>query len=249
MKKLVYLMAFVAMVFGMMGCSLITQSNNEYWIHDWGHDGYDYLWLKPNGKCNYYFGDLTEHTNCSYTEQGSIVTLYNEQHQVERILDRETGLVTTPHSNYDELSMLRVEEDEFKEFVVGRDMYGEASDEGYDAEYDEVDYEEGYDQTDDGNYDSGDRDEEYLFRSAYDVMNYLSGVTFTDGSGIRLQFRYDGLYANNNLITGAIEVVEYNAVEAILACTGIDGTRFRFHLVQNMMVKELNGGGIYYMEK
>ena len=80
-------------------------------------------------------------------------------------------------------------------------------------------------------------------------MNYLSGVTFTDGSSIRLQFRYDGLYANNNLITGALEVVEYNAVEAILACTGIDGTRFRFHLVQNMMVKELNGGGIYYMEK
>ena len=256
MKKLVYLMAFVAMVFGMMGCSLITQSNNEYWIHDWGHDGYDYLWLKPNGKCNYYFGDLTEHTNCTYKEQGSIVTLYNEQHQVERILDRETGLVTTPHSSYDELSMLRVEEDEFKEFVVGRDMYGEAIeedfDDSYDEGYDESDYDEGYDQADNGNYVGGgsdDRDDEYLFRSAYDVMNYLSGVTFTDGNGIRLQFKYDGLYANNTPITGAIEVVEFNAVEAILNCTGIDGTRFRFHLVQDMLVKELNGGGIYYMEK
>ena len=246
MKKLVYLMAFVAMVFGMMGCSLITQSNNEYWIHDWGHDGYDYLWLKPNGKCNYYLG-LTEHTNCKYTVNGDIVTIFNEDNSVERTFNKQTGLLYEPGEEEYGVYLSLISEEEFKEFVIGRDMYGSSEDMDYEEESDdEFDYESDYEY---GTSTSGPK-EEFFFRSAYDVMDYLSSVTFTDvNDNIRLQFKYDGLYANNTPITGAIEVVHFAPVKATLTCVGIDGSRFRFQLVHDMLVKELNSGEIYFVVK
>lgn len=91
--------------------------------------------------------------------------------------------------------------------------------------------------------------EEIIFRSASDVINYLNQVAFTDGE-ITLQFRYDGLYANGRLISGAIVVDDYNEVEARISCNSpYNGSHMRFHLVSDMLVKHLNTGEIYYIIK
>lgn len=91
--------------------------------------------------------------------------------------------------------------------------------------------------------------EEIIFRSASDVMNYLSGVSFTDGE-FTLIFKYDGLYANGRLLTGAIVVEDYDEVGAILSCySPYSGSRIKFKLVSEMLVKNLNTGEIYYINK
>lgn len=98
-------------------------------------------------------------------------------------------------------------------------------------------------------YSDDSRNETPIFRHESDVKMYLSGVAFSDGE-VTLRFKYDGLYANGRLLTGAIVVEEFNEVEAILSCNSpYNGSHMRFHLISDMLVKHLNTGEIYYIVK
>jgi len=225
---LIVIFIVAALISEAVSCSSFSAKTIEgCWWHDFGAEGYDYLRIKPDGRCDYDFG-FGQNTDCSFSidSRNKTITIFNSS-GIEKTLVYDTGRdrLIEPGAGY---GMGRISEEKLqKSSNTAPQVFSKHDNETR----------------------PNSRDDDFIFRNESDVKCYLSGVSFTDGD-ITLRFKYDGLYANGRLITGAIIVQEFNEIEAILTCSSpYDGSRFRFHLVQNMLVKELNSGRIYYVIK
>ena len=68
----------------------------------------------------------------------------------------------------------------------------------------------------------------FVFRTGQDVVIYLLGKTFVHDN-VRITFRQEAIYANGRALTGAFEVLEFNATRAIVvAYSPYTGGRCRF---------------------
>lgn len=230
MKKLFFCLAIVIAAIGFTSCSpsFSSKTVEGYWWHSWGHDGLDYVYIKSDGKCDYDFGDGVN-KDCIVTidEKNKTIAVHNN-YGIEKtfIYDKEKDVLSEPGAGYE---MERISEKDLQENLgITPVVFEDEMDNGYSNERE---------------------DETPIFRHESDVKSYLSGVSFSDGE-VTLRFKYDGLYANGRLLTGAIVVEEFNEVEAILSCNSpYNGSHMRFHLISDILVKHLNTGEIYYIVK
>ena len=86
------------------------------------------------------------------------------------------------------------------------------------------------------------------FRSPQSVYTYLSHVTFTNNNGFEFQLRPSGLYSNHQYLTGAIQIVDYDEVSALIKCSGPYGD-MTLYLVAETLLKDMSDGTIFYIKE
>lgn len=100
---------------------------------------------------------------------------------------------------------------------------------------------------------SASENEDLPFRNVNDVWSSLMRYSFSGtskGETMTLSFKPDGMYANGRQLTGAIEVISFDEVNANLRCTSpFDGAVFQIQYVNGILVKILNSGEVYLADR
>ena len=93
-----------------------------YWWHTWGHDGYDYILIKSNETCNYFFGmDEIKGASFVFNEELKSIIIRDKNEQIVKtfIYDEENDKLVDLESNY---SFSRISKEEFEE--ISNRTYG-----------------------------------------------------------------------------------------------------------------------------
>lgn len=111
----------------------LLETVEGYWWHSWGHDGFDYLHIKSDGKCDFNFGtgeykNFTVQTNESTKE---VIICKGRSIEKKFVYNEDRDILEESNANYE---MWRTTERELREEI--NSLRSDFDDEDYTAEVD-----------------------------------------------------------------------------------------------------------------
>lgn len=127
MKKTLSFLSTIMVVLSFVSCSSFSSKKVEgYWWHNWGADGYDYVYLKPNGLCDYDFGQ-GQKKDCRFNidNKNLTISLHNNYGEEKTLIyDKKRDVLVEPDTGYEMERMPKEYSDEMsREKSIEEVMY------------------------------------------------------------------------------------------------------------------------------
>ena len=138
MKKTKSFLSTIMVVLSFVSCSSFSSKKVEgYWWHNWGADGYDYVYLKPNGLCDYDFGqgqkkdcrfNITEAVRTRIDNNNLTISLHNNYGEEKTLIyDKKRDVLVEPNTCYEMERMPKEYSDELSNANKTSSSYGSES--------------------------------------------------------------------------------------------------------------------------